>query len=84
LKFDIVIVYFEKFRTKLYSDGDLMFLSVSFVSVLEKKTRLADTWIWKNVPESPMIMYLRRNAYDIAFTLRLIYKSIPKSIVDQS
>ena len=35
LQFDIVIIDFKKFCSKLYSNGDLMFLSVAFVSVLE-------------------------------------------------
>jgi hypothetical protein len=38
LQFDIVIIDFKKFRSKLYSNGDLMFLSVAFIGVLEQKT----------------------------------------------
>lgn len=38
LQFDIVIIDFKKFCSKLDSNGDLMFLSVAFVGVLEEET----------------------------------------------
>ena len=35
-----------------------MFVTVSFVGVLEEHAGFADTWMRGEVPESPMIMYL--------------------------
>lgn len=65
LEFDIIIVDFNKFGTELNADGDFVFLSIAFVRVLEKKAGLSDTWINEEVPESPMMMYLSKKAYDM-------------------
>jgi hypothetical protein len=36
LQFDVIIVGFDQLSPELNSDGNLMFLSVSFISVLKK------------------------------------------------
>ena len=54
-----------------------MFLPVALVGVLKQQTGLADAYINRGVPESPMMMYLRRKEYVIyVYTLGIQVQSV--------
>ena len=61
LQFYIVFCKFKHLSSKLYSYGYLVFFSISLISILQQSAWFPNTCIIIYVPESPIIMYLRRN-----------------------
>lgn len=62
LQLDTIAAYSDSLSPKLYSDCDLMFVSIALVSILEEKARFPNAYISQIVPESPIMIYLKRKA----------------------
>ena len=64
LQLNVIIIQLDKFSPEFYPNGNLMFLSIPFIRILQQKTGLPDAFalLIKTVPESPMMMYLNKKA----------------------